>query len=302
MLFSNDSICFLQENHSNHVMQIKAKLTKAKYVSLTSDLWSRDTRSFLALNAYWINEGGKLETVLLACERFTGRHSADNIAAKIKAIINRYGISSKVMAITTDNASNFKCCFERHGDNYETMKNLMNNVLDDDDQAFFHCDIDDLDNMWCPTDELLTSACDFVPCSKSKTGESSEADNDDCDAEQNDNFRIQEIPNEMNQHIIGDMNSQAFLLNKIDCSAHTLNLIGKVDAFDALDGHNKYSDQYVSAFSKLNEIWRKNSTRTGRETFQRYLPDKVILKPHRIRWNRVYDAVSTEFAVVTNQN
>lgn len=282
-------------------MQIKAKLAEAKYVSLTSDLWSRDTRSFLAVNGHWINEEGTLETALLSCERFTGHHTADNIAAKIKAIINRYGISSKVMAITTDNASNFKCCFERHGDNYETLKSLMNNNLDDDDEALFQCDIDDLVNMWCPTDELLTSECDFVPCSKSINGESSEDDNDDYDAEQSDDFRIKKMPDEMNQHIIDDMNSEAFLLNKIDCSAHTLNLIGKVDAFDALDGDNGYSDQYVSAFTKLNEIWRKNSTRLGRETFRRYLPDKVILKPHRIRWNRVYDAVSTKFVVVTNQ-
>lgn len=272
----------------------------AKYVSLTADIWSRDTRSFIAVNGHWINHDGKLETTLISCERFKGQHTADNIAAKLKAIIHRYDISSKVVAITTDNASNFKCCFERHGDNYKSIEQLMENGLSEDEDTLFQCDFDDLVNMWCPADELLDSSSNFIPLERTAKNHSLsdvDDDNDDsvvqCD---DDSFCIEKMPEQIIQHVIDDADDvAAFLPSRIDCSAHSFNLIGKTDAFNALDGRNEYSQQYVSVFTKLNEIWRKNSTRLGRETFQRYLQNNVILKPHRIRWNRVYDAVSIHF-------
>lgn len=271
-------------------------MAKAKYISLTCDLWSRDTRSFIAANGHWINADGKLETALLACERFKGHHTADNIASKVKAIIHRFDISSKVVAITTDNASNFKCCFERHGDNYESMKQLMENSLDEDEDTLFQCDLDDLVNMWCPSDKLLNSSINVVPLERTINHDLSDDDDSVVDSiVQSDVFRIENMPEGIIQNVIDDVDSAAFLPSRVDCSAHSFNLIGKVDAFDALDGNNDYSHQYISVFTKLNEIWRVNSTRLGRETFRRYLPDKIILKPHRIRWNRVYDAVSTIF-------
>lgn len=82
--------------------------------------------------------------------------------SKVKGIINRFDIATKVVAITTDNASNFKCCFERHGDNYKSMQQLMENNLDEDEDTLFQCDLDDLVNMWCPSDELLDSSSDAV--------------------------------------------------------------------------------------------------------------------------------------------
>lgn len=219
-------------------------------VSLTSDIWSRDTRSFLAVNCHWINDDGKLETALLACKRFIGHQTAVNISTKLKAIIRQFDIASKVVAITTDNASNFKCCFEKHGDNYESMKRLMENDLFDDEDVLFQCDLDELTDMWCPSNELLNSWIDVVPLSRTENDDSSSDDDFDDSVAENDVFRIQKMPETIIRDVVDDVNSAALLPSRIECTAHTFNLIGKNDAFDALDGQNEYSHQYVSAFTK----------------------------------------------------
>lgn len=63
---------------------IKASLSKVKYVSCTADIWSRDLRSFIAVNAHWFDgENGTLCKALLACDRFKGSHTADAVASKL---------------------------------------------------------------------------------------------------------------------------------------------------------------------------------------------------------------------------
>lgn len=66
-------------------ISIKKSLSKAKYIACTADIWSRDMRSFIAVNAHWINDAdGELKSALLACDRFTGSHTGDAIANKLK--------------------------------------------------------------------------------------------------------------------------------------------------------------------------------------------------------------------------
>lgn len=241
-----------------------------------------------------MNEHGKLESALLACERFVGHQTADEIAAKLKSISNRYEIPSKCVAITTDNASNFKSCLKKHSDDYEELGTLMQDSLDDDSEMLFHLDLADLSSIWCPSEELPTDG--IVSLTSNRIDD---ADDDDDDAATNrdsakNSFRIEKMPSNIIAKVIDDTTDIAFLPNRIDCGAHTFNLIGKVDAFNALKSSSTYSRQYVSVFTKLNEIWRVNSTRLGRETFKKYLNERTILKPHRIRWNRIYDAVSSK--------
>lgn len=288
----------MQKKHGDLVSEIKAKLAKVKYIAITSDIWSRGTRSFIAVNAHWLNRKGKLETALIACDRFRGHHSADEIANKLKAILSKYDILSKVVAITTDNARNFKSCLQKHGEDYETINELMTNTLDEDADMLFQLDLDDLSNMWCPSEELiLNPATDIVPLTANANANDNYNSSDDDDDEaatrnQTDGFQVQKMPDEIIGRVVENTENVVLLPNRIDCGAHSLNLVGKVDAFDALNSNSEYSRQYVSVFTKLNEIWRVNSTRLGRETFQLYMNKKSILKPHRIRWNRIYDAVS----------
>lgn len=86
-------------------------------------------------------------------------------------------------------------------------------------------------------------------------------------------------------------NAPAFLPIRIACAAHTLNLVGKTDSFNALVDF-EYSELYFDVMKKLNAIWNAStSSRKNCELVERILKRR-ILKPHRIRWNRIYDAVS----------
>lgn len=81
------------------------------------------------------------------------------------------------------------------------------------------------------------------------------------------------------------------LPSHIKCSAHTLNLVGKTDSFNAMLD-DEYSEIYGRVFTKLNVIWASStSSRKNSELVEKYLERKLI-KPHRIRWNWIYDAVS----------
>lgn len=216
--------------------------------------------------------------------------------------MNSYEIRSKVVAITTDGASNFKCAMKRHGNDYETFQQLMT-TIDDYEEELFQIDLNDLQNMWCPVNEFINEDVMPTDVSDSGTNDNDEDDVDSYDSESADDdsndeiFRTGRLPNDILKDVVNDIdkNSAAWLPSRIDCSAHGLNLIGRKDSFNALKNDNLYAARYISVFKKLNAIWRLSSTRKGREAFDFYLDGYKIQKPHRIRWNRIYDAVSIKY-------
>ncbi len=93
---------------------IKRKLQAQLFVSVTADIWSdRTMRSFFGVTAHGFNqEESRLESFLLDCRRFCGKHSGENIAMAFDEIVDEYNIASKVEYIITDNAANMKCAFK----------------------------------------------------------------------------------------------------------------------------------------------------------------------------------------------
>lgn len=76
-------------------------------MSITTDGWTSVTNeSFYAVTAHYIGSEGILTSTLLQCERFPDcRHNAANIADYLKKTFEKWDISSKIVAITTDNAA-----------------------------------------------------------------------------------------------------------------------------------------------------------------------------------------------------
>lgn len=194
----------------------------------------------------------------------------------------------KTVAITTDGAANFKCALKRHGDYYETFDQLMQ-PMGGFDEELFHLDLADLTNQWCPSSELIDDdVADVMPI---EFPHSDDADGDtDFSVE---NFAIELVPSEILEHVVDDHTKENAVLlpSRIDCCAHAFNSIGRTDSFNALRDDAVYAARYISVFKKLNAIWKMNSTRNGREVFVSYLKKHKIQKPHRIRWNRIFDAV-----------
>ncbi|KAL0199462.1 hypothetical protein M9458_008002 [Cirrhinus mrigala] len=119
---------------------IKRKLQAQSSVSITADIRSdRTMRSFLGVTAHGFNQKEtRLESFLLDCRRFCGKHSGENIAMAFDEIVDEYNIASKVEYIITDNAANMKCAFE---------VKLPQDEQHSDESDVEHGDLDD-ESLW----------------------------------------------------------------------------------------------------------------------------------------------------------
>ncbi|XP_064475342.1 E3 SUMO-protein ligase ZBED1-like [Ornithodoros turicata] len=106
---SRRTITKLRDSKFQSVMlYLKTKLDSAKYITLTSDIWTDtlNTRSYIGLTAHFILEG-KLESRTLAVRGLAEAHTADNIKSVLESILSEWGISNdKVVSCITDGAAN----------------------------------------------------------------------------------------------------------------------------------------------------------------------------------------------------
>ena len=138
---------------------IVQRLQKASSVCVTVDLWSnRQLRSYIGITAHFINESEwSLESIMLACARFKGSHTAEAINEKFQKEAITFGILSKISFIVTDSAANmikafFLPCFEPE---------LPEESSDsDDDEMVDDCDSDTSELLYHEIDET----CQHVRC------------------------------------------------------------------------------------------------------------------------------------------
>ena len=71
-------------------------------------------RSFIGMTAHYIIDN-KLHKAMLACRRFRGSHTADNIYNMYQEICSIYNITGRVLRVVTDNASNMLKAFSLPG-------------------------------------------------------------------------------------------------------------------------------------------------------------------------------------------
>ena len=77
-----------------------------------TDIWSsRCMHGFFNMCVSYILNG-ELRTRVIACDRFNGKHNADNIAAAYNSVVANYGLDGKMVGMITDNASNMVKAFD----------------------------------------------------------------------------------------------------------------------------------------------------------------------------------------------
>ncbi|XP_046399928.1 E3 SUMO-protein ligase ZBED1-like [Ischnura elegans] len=97
---------YLELLYSKTAMELKEKIKKVTFCSITADGWTSATNdSYLAVTAHFICNG-QLQSALLDCIYFTDRHTATNIADEIHRIIRSWDLDSKVVALISDSAAN----------------------------------------------------------------------------------------------------------------------------------------------------------------------------------------------------
>ena len=95
-----------------------------------------------------------MHIVVLACKRFNGRHTADNIVQEYEEIVQHFGISYKITNIVTDNASNMIAAFALPG--FTSHHNSEKSSIEDGE------DRDDLD----AADDVDLELCDSLPAER----------------------------------------------------------------------------------------------------------------------------------------
>lgn len=96
--------------------------------------------------------------------------------------------------------------------------------------------------------------------------------------------------NDTENESVEDSDTRFPLPNRSICNPHTLSLIGKTDLFNALLDED-FANQYFDTFERVNQLW--NAANKSNKNVQIVIQwiGKKIRKPHRLRWNRIFEAV-----------
>ena len=85
-------------------------------MALTTDGWtSLATASYVTATAHWISDDWEMHNNVLRTKELKVSHTAENVGECIQEILDVFDIQSEsVIAITTDNATNYVNAVERH--------------------------------------------------------------------------------------------------------------------------------------------------------------------------------------------
>ena len=82
-------------------------------ISLTADIWSSCAKqSYLGVTAYFIDSDWTMQHILLDVLPFGHPHTGEAIKEAIKDILEDFGITTKFLALVTDNAANMLRAFD----------------------------------------------------------------------------------------------------------------------------------------------------------------------------------------------
>ena len=75
--------------------------------AITTDTWTACTNfGYLAITLHWINDDRNMSQILLDMVPLHERHTGKYIAEKILETVAYYNIGTRILSVTTDNASN----------------------------------------------------------------------------------------------------------------------------------------------------------------------------------------------------
>lgn len=76
-------------------------------ISIVLDCWSAPRRDgYIAIKAYWITDDWVLAEALIGFEPVYGNHTGEALGATVLKRLEEFRISSRIIALTSDNASN----------------------------------------------------------------------------------------------------------------------------------------------------------------------------------------------------
>lgn len=102
--------------------RVRLDLPPTAKLSIALDCWTSPfQQAFMAITGYFIDKDWKYRETLLGFEPLHGAHSGVNLSTTLMELLQKYDIVNRVLAITTDNASNNNTLIENI---QETIKSL----------------------------------------------------------------------------------------------------------------------------------------------------------------------------------
>lgn len=99
----------LQESVNEANQKILEKLPPTAKLSIALDCWTSPfQQAFMAITGYFIDQNWNYREILLGFEPLHGTHSGANLSTVLLERLYHHKIEGRVLAITTDNASNNK--------------------------------------------------------------------------------------------------------------------------------------------------------------------------------------------------
>lgn len=118
--------------------KIETILSQAKYVSLTSDVWtSLNTISFITVTVHFFDIDLNLKTYVLTTRKLESNHTAQYLSEVLTDVIKEWNIEDKIVAIVTDSGANIKAAIRLLGLNHipcvaHKLNNAVKNALRSD--------------------------------------------------------------------------------------------------------------------------------------------------------------------------
>ena len=137
--------------------KLLGELEKLKYCALTTDIWtSRQTMGYITITCHYIDSSWSLHSVILTTTNMQKDHTAEIIADVLKAATDEWGITQKIVAVVTDNASNIVAAIRLNGWKHvpcfaHTLNLIVQDALKDDPV---------LSNVWGITQKIVAVVTD----------------------------------------------------------------------------------------------------------------------------------------------
>jgi len=265
----------LVNKYNWYVNDLIEKISKQKYICLTTDIWSTLNKSYLGMTMHYIDENTyERFSYAIACRRIEGSHNYINIAKCISNILKNYKIDvTKISHTITDNATNFGKAFRVYAQQF-TAESTTNSYLTLNDQNINKL-IDDIDqnaeNNLEPDSEFIQNFMENEP--------------DDTEV-----VSVSDIL--LNYEDDGNIDNEdvdIVLSNHMPCSAHTLNLVATTDTTKITD--LTYKKISRSAFGKLSSFWNLLSRSTVASDLTYKICQCKFPIPVVTRWNSFFDSI-----------
>lgn len=247
------------------------------------------------MSIHFYDDDLNLKSAFIACEPFEGRHTKDRVGQKLRSMFEQFGILEKVFFVTTDGAGEYVVAMQLYGDNNRTIQALT----DQNHVDWLHRNAgSDTATTSGANDELSTST---DSCSRNEIDDDIDSEREQFDEHDFSRIDYNHDQNEANldhfvvHDFIDDDDNEPLLgkMNRIACSSHRLEKIGRIDALNA-NTDPQYKEMHDRVFKVLNQIWNEKDSRLNAEIFFK-ITGRRLIGPHRIRWTKTYDAVSDVF-------